>query len=439
MRTTPRPSRAPLSHPRFAPPAPRKGRAGEQGSAAPIILGMTLVMLVVSVGVFTFSEGQSRTVVGDGKHLSAVNIAEAGIDHILWRLRQPADGEGHYGPLWDTLSDEQDVPLGNGVYHLKEVTRQGGYLKSLRIEGWIPNRTASNAVRAEIVAEVSPNYNSLFNYAAFGDEGVRMGNGNTDSYDSRLGGYYSTSHGSNGDVGTNATHSGALSVGPNGEIDGDAIHPRNASASVVSSKGAITGSIGPADGDTAFRPIPEPPSTAVRVRAVSASGQSNVRLQRVDDGSYIEPPIAPGDYVIESSGGASVRLSGKAELNFSATGVTRLWLEGDLVIGGKGIANAYQLPPHLLIYGMPPGYAPGVPGCRSVTISGNGQLFAAVYAPKADITINGGGATGDVFGSLVGKTITMNGNGTFFHYDEALAHVEGGVSSYRLNTWTQIK
>ena len=51
-----------------------------------------------------------------------------------------------------------------------------------------------------------------------------------------------------------------------------------------------------------------------------------------------------------------------------------------------------------------------------ITISGNGALYAGIYAPQADIVLN----AGEVFGSIVGKSVRLNGNNAHVHYDEAL-------------------
>ena len=119
--------------------------------------------------------------------------------------------------------------------------------------------------------------------------------------------------------------------------------------------------------------------------------------------------------------------------------MTRLWLKGGADISGNGVVNAAQKPTNLLIYGMPPNYYPGVPGALDVKVRGNGQFYGAIYAPEAAITLGGAGASGEVFGSLIGKTVTMDGNGTKIHYDEALAEIEGGVHAYRLSSWTQTR
>jgi len=59
-------------------------------------------------------------------------------------------------------------------------------------------------------------------------------------------------------------------------------------------------------------------------------------------------------------------------------------------------------------------------------ISGNGSLSGVVYAPNADIEAKGGGNSGFVYGSLVGKSLKFTGNDCFY-YDESLGDSDVGA------------
>lgn len=62
------------------------------------------------------------------------------------------------------------------------------------------------------------------------------------------------------------------------------------------------------------------------------------------------------------------------------------------------------------------------------------MLSGVVYAPNANISMNGGGNNGIVLGSMIGDTIGVTGNSTF-HYDESLANLSSsniwGVTKWR--------
>jgi hypothetical protein len=114
------------------------------------------------------------------------------------------------------------------------------------------------------------------------------------------------------------------------------------------------------------------------------------------------------------------------------TGVrARIFVGGDVSIGGLGLINPNP-PLNLQLYGLTRN-STGATNTGSMQISGNGNLSAAIYAPNYDITLNGGGSSGDFFGSIVGNTITMVGH-TKVHYDEALGNA-GLISNYKIVSW----
>lgn len=57
----------------------------------------------------------------------------------------------------------------------------------------------------------------------------------------------------------------------------------------------------------------------------------------------------------------------------------------------------------------------------------SGQTMACVMAPYAPIVFTGGGSTGNFVGSVIGKTVTVNGH-MDFHYDESLGTL-GSIGS----------
>ena len=102
-----------------------------------------------------------------------------------------------------------------------------------------------------------------------------------------------------------------------------------------------------------------------------------------------------------------------------------------LISLAEGMVNPANQPADLLLYGIQPtgGVTP------HVNLGGNGQITAAVYAPDYDVTVNGGGNTGHVFGSVVGKTVSMTGV-TNLHYDAALAS-SGIINNYEIVSWVE--
>ena len=264
-----------------------------------------------------------------------------------------------------------------------------------------------------------------------------------DSYDSRdpakstNGLYDVTKRQQNGDIATN----GNLIEAGNAHIYGDVA----TNSGTVSGAANITGiertdfyqepipvsapswpSINPSpvtvNGNATITASPVRGSTASRYRLnqISISGGQTLTLAGKPDGSrtYVEVYVT-GDVLV---GGTSQLVVGPG---VNAT----IYFAGNVNIQGNGMVNSNNQPADLELYGIEP--PPNA--TQTVTLGGNGQLTAAVYAPGANISVNGSGSHGHVYGSFVGKTVMMNGV-TNLHYDEALS--KGGlINNYRIVSW----
>ena len=79
----------------------------------------------------------------------------------------------------------------------------------------------------------------------------------------------------------------------------------------------------------------------------------------------------------------------------------------------------------------------GLPANTSVTFGGNAAVIGTIYCPNADFTIGGGGT--DVYdfeGSVMAKTIKMNGHYNF-HYDQGLVR-SGPSFGYVPTSWREL-
>jgi hypothetical protein len=85
---------------------------------------------------------------------------------------------------------------------------------------------------------------------------------------------------------------------------------------------------------------------------------------------------------------------------------------------------------HLQFYGI----SPTVPGVtQSINITPPADLYAAIYAPNADLTLTG---NPDIYGAIVCHNFSGNGN-TGFHYDKALARLIARVTDYRIASYIE--
>ncbi len=130
------------------------------------------------------------------------------------------------------------------------------------------------------------------------------------------------------------------------------------------------------------------------------------------------------------SGVDVISFTGSRSLTINTGASMILYTNGNIDVHGNGLVNNNQAAQNL-IYGTNT-----TAGGQSITVGGNGQFIGAVYAPNASLTLQGGGSSGQVSGSFVGNTVSMNG-GTDFHYDEALGNLVTG-NPWGITNWREL-
>ena len=128
----------------------------------------------------------------------------------------------------------------------------------------------------------------------------------------------------------------------------------------------------------------------------------------------------PGNNAISLTGGDGLTLAANATLT--------IYTAANVKIAGNGVLNNNVSPVTFQLWGT------GVSGGgQDIQIAGNGALKGIVYAPNANLKING---NGDVMGSVVANNITVVGNAAF-HYDESLANW-GANNPYGIVKWREL-
>ncbi|HWZ94531.1 MAG TPA: hypothetical protein VNW30_04990 [Opitutaceae bacterium] len=125
-----------------------------------------------------------------------------------------------------------------------------------------------------------------------------------------------------------------------------------------------------------------------------------------------------------------ISIGGKGSLNIASGSNLTMYAPGSVSIGGNGVLNGgssdstVNPPTSFQVYGTQTAAQTAASGSdQNISISGNGVLSGAIYAPNASISLNGGGSAGEVLGAMVGDLVTINGSHYPFHYDEALANL----------------
>ena len=157
-------------------------------------------------------------------------------------------------------------------------------------------------------------------------------------------------------------------------------------------------------------------------KAVDLTGSDDLHIRADHKVVFLANASNSATYAIDVGGTSGVTVETGANW--------QVYTNGDIRIAGSGMANANNAPSSTMFWGT------GTSG-QDIDISGNGQLIATVYAPDADVDLNGGGSSGLMCGAVVAKTITMNGH-TEFHYDDALGRLTTG-NPYGISKWRELQ
>lgn len=198
---------------------------------------------------------------------------------------------------------------------------------------------------------------------------------------------------------------------------------------------------------------PVAPTLPATVNTVSASINGSTALPRVGDS-----PASDGKYYYDFAAGTGISLAGNntltvadnvvlylqshaattavsiggnAGIQVASGGNLTVYTDGNIAIGGNGMANANANAASTLIYGTNTGSG------QTITMTGNATTIAAINAPNADFSITG---NGELRGSVIARNITLNGNAAF-RYDEALldySNTTGTGNPWGIAKWREL-
>ena len=372
----------------------------QQGIMLITTLGLIASISVLSAAILMSSVVEIKASEKFEQRMIAFHWAEGAIDQTIANLR--------------TNSSYSGVPSTTGTgrvagSYLSSVTSLGNNVYQVSATGAITGTASVLSQYRSLQAYINLASQSPFNVALFTNQTVTMsGNAQIDAYDSRLGTYSSQTPTNDGDVGSNWNQGHAVSLSGNAKIKGDVVVGPNSNlsiATVTSGNALITGTVSAASAVTSL-PAVTVPGSATNIGSITLNGNDTQTL-------------ASGTYVV-----SSISITGNGRLNLS--GSTTIYVTGNIGIAGNGISTASNLPTNLTL---------NVQGTRTVSLSGNGSFYGAIYAPSSAINISG---NGKIYGAVVSNTIADSGNGNI-HYDKALGSVSGGSSfSNQVTYWTEL-
>jgi hypothetical protein len=281
----------------------------------------------------------------------------------------------------------------------------------------VVGRGISAQEQRELEATIQLTPKSIFQFALFGDEGVRVtGSTITDGYDSSQGPYndeegpdYNKTR--NGDIGTNSSVLQGVYMGGSVFVDGQVAVGYDADDpySVVSGydPNFITGGTDPPSdyqdvvSQTESFPMPE-----VIVPGGLTCSDSVVSS---NDTVVLEPnggPLGNGTYCYRN-----LTLQGGGTL--TASGNVNIYITGVLTAQGNSMMGVPDDPGQFLVQVAWTGDASLEPGL----LTGTTGFYGALYAPESTIDITG---NAEIFGSIIAKRVNVTGSAAV-HYDESLS------------------
>ncbi len=389
-----------------------------------VFFAITVLSILSSASLGRIAS-ESGLALRQGRSTESFWLAEAGVQKGIYAVMNNDWAD------WDTLTESSKSiteTLGNGNF---SVTVSGIGTNDILIT------SAGNVsgVQRSVEGALQRSSYPMFGYAAFGVNSIKMsGNGFTDSYDSSQGAYGGSNINSNGDVATDGETIGAVALSGNAKVKGDAFTGEGGTVT-TSGNAKVTGSsTGKIDIDMPDTEIPSDLSSLGSSSNISVSGNGS---QTLTGGNYKTGSISvSGNGTLYVSGTVRIYLTAETSLSTSGNGKIVvnsggqliMYTDGTVSISGNGIVNNAVRPQNCLLYSAYDG-----PG-NGVTVSGNGDLKAAIYAPETDIKFSG---NGNLYGSAVGKTVEVTGNGNI-HYDESLATLDTVEDDYELTNWYEL-
>jgi len=406
----------------------------KKGSILAIALLVSVLMVILAIPFITKFSGRMRTTEKSNRGLAALNLAEAGVERGIWEMK--------YGDIstWSGTTSQRTLAMsgvqasgGTVVGNISVIVFNPGavnpVIESTGTVAWTGSATVSRTVR--VVLQPA----TLFNYAAFGATGVNLSNlAITDSYNSQNGAYGGANVGSDGDVGTNSTAAGAVTLGNNATVNGDAVvgYQGDPATGIVTGNGAtITGTQTAETENKDMPSVPAPTGLAncgnlsvAGTQTISASGQyGNVT---VNNNAILN---ISADCTLYITG--TLTMGNNSQLRITNGARVQIYFGGDWSLSNNcQINNLSQDPTNLIMYGTDT-------FTGSKTFSNNTATYAAMYFPKADIAVYN---NGDVSGSIIAKSVALTNNASI-HFDEALLNVRPdfvtGSSGVSVKSWQE--
>jgi len=383
----------------------------------PAIIFSVAIMSIIVVVALATADDERRASRATRETTLATYAAEAGVQKTLASI---ADSSTSVAALnfGDSLDLGWQTMPNKAAYRAVIYRTDNGGTKQYMVvvQG---RRTGSFGGQTAIVTQVA-NGAIRFKFGVFSDGKLTMSGGLSDSYDSDVGAYNAATAGSNGDL---AADSIVVMSGP-ALVKGDVI------ATGTVTGGTVTGSI--TQNAPAFAPYPvlscpaagyTPAASVPLTTGVTYNPTTGVL--KISGGNTLTLPVPPTTYYfsqVVTSGGSQILFNNPANLHVD------VWIDDLLNVSGGGFVNGSGKATQLALWSC------GSTSSSTWTFSGGSGAYFSVYAPNHAVSVTG---SGDLWGSVIGKSVTATG-GSKFHYDEALGRGPPQGLNPVAGSWAQL-
>lgn len=400
---------------------------------------LTFLLLLAFPLLFQLSN-ENKSANRSYKSTAAISLAEAGVDRAIWELNHGDISSWSGGGSLRTM-DISSFPTSDGnVMGDIEIlvdSLEGDY-PVVESTGKVPYMGSLSVDRiTRVVLERHDVSISLFDYGVFGDEGMELAsNAEIDSYDSGNGDYDPSNPGTNGNIGTNATHLGCIYLNANASVYGSAATgPESIPEDIIIEKPVsfITGAKQALDSPEELPSIIPPEGLTYMGDYILDDGSSGTLSE---SGEYTNFRLSNSSSVTVNSD-VTLYITGE----FSMTSNTQLDITEDaslaMYLGGSfvqesntQINNLTMDPTKFMLFGTDS-------FTGDMEWNSNTDFYGAVYVPRANVIYN---SAANFYGSIMGKYVDIASQANI-HYDEALANLEivpGSMGSYYLvKSWQE--
>lgn len=298
--------------------------------------------------------------------------------------------------------------------------------------GSIPHRNSTQKIQRKVQATLGKP--AIFSNGIFAQGQVNLSNNAlVDSYNSNDGPYGGSNIHSNGNVGSNGTSTGIITISNNAVVNGNVSTGPNGTVT-LGNNATISGTT--THNNSVALPAVVVPSTLTALSSSGTLSLSNGASGTINAGDYKYSSISlsndsfltiNGDVRLYLTASDTLSTGNNAAITIASGASLTVYTDGVITFANNiSINTVSQLPSKFQIYST-------YTGSDGVTLNNNGTSYASIYAPQTDVDISN---NNQFYGAVVGKTVDLNNNGQI-HYDEALATMANPFENAILSNWQE--